>query len=397
MLRQIAYLSSSSVDLQARPPHAQKLKPGKSFGEYTSRISIIRFPDEPRPDWLPEDPKPGFSTLETSGGKVRVFAYPVGGGRTILVAQPTRARDELTMNSALFALVPLLLLLPGLVWLTLKIVRAQLSPISRLAAHLDAQPAEHPQPLPDRGFPSEITPFVEAINRLLQRINKLMSEQRRFVADAAHELRTPLTALALQVVNLKQAESLDSMRERAAPLEAGIERARKLTEQLLNMARIQSETIELVSVDVSALVRELIAEFLPLAEEKRIDLGLDEERPLSMLAAPETLRRLLRSILENAVKYTPSDGEVTIRLAADDWAATIEIIDNGPGIPTTERERVFDAFYRAPGQTVEGSGLGLAIAREASSKLGGTLTLSDPLSGQGLVVRYQHHRTTAAI
>lgn len=203
---------------------------------------------------------------------MRVF---VRGGqlesRTIVV-QPTEVRDEIAINSALRTLVPLLLLLPILAWLILRIVRSELAPITLLSKSLDEQPADRPQPIADDGLPDEITPFVHAINRLLDRVNLLMGQQRRFIADAAHELRSPLTALSVQAENLMHAGSLDAMRERVIPLQEGIERARQLTEQLLSLARMQAGTSENYEINVSAMARELIAECLPLAESKHIDL-----------------------------------------------------------------------------------------------------------------------------
>ena len=142
------------------------------------------------------------------------------------------------------------------------------------------------------------------------------------------------------------------------PLQAGVDRARKLTEQLLSLARLQSEAQTRVNVDVPALVRDLLADFRPVAERKRIDLGLDEQARFNLLNSPESLRLILGNALDNALKYTPEGGEVTIRLARAQGTAIIEVIDNGPGIPASERDHVFNAFYRMEGARGEGSGPG---------------------------------------
>ena len=219
-----------------------------------------------------------------------------------------------------------------------------------------------------------------------------MSQQRRFIADAAHELRSPLTALSLQAQNLKNADSLEAVRERALPLQEGIERARQLTEQLLSLARTQSGENVNSEINVSAMARELIAEYLPLAEPKRIDLGIEEIGLLSLYAEPESLRVILKNALENAIKYTQQGGKVTLRLLSENDSAIIEIVDNGPGIPDSERDRVFDPFYRIQDTDVKGSGLGLTIAREAAIRLGGTVSLHERQEGGGLVLRYQQTR-----
>jgi two-component system OmpR family sensor kinase len=397
ILRQIAVLAAHSsrtppagADVAMQPPARLKLK------DTETRISVIRLPGDPRPDWLTANLAVGFHTLEAGGEPARVFVLTDPPGGTTVVAQPTETRDEIALNSALHTLLPLVLLLPVMAWLIVRIVRRELAPVSRLAAHLDAQPAERPHPLSVRGVPEEIVPFVQAINRLLERVSDLVEQQRRFITDAAHEIRSPLTALSVQAQNLQQAASPEAMHERFAPLQAGIERARKLTEQLLRLARIQAGTEPTVDVDVSALARELIGEYLPLAEAKGIDVGLDERVALTIDAAPDNLRLVITNGLENALKYVPAGGEVTIRLDATDLYAIIDIVDNGPGIPEAERARVLDPFYRTPGTRGEGSGLGLTIAREAAGRLGGNLDLLDRPEGSGLVVRYRQRRAATA-
>ena len=162
-----------------------------------------------------------------------------------------------------------------------------------------------------------------------------------------------------------------------------------MTEQLLSLARTQAGTESDSAVNVSVMARELIAEYLPLAEAKRIDLGLDEIEPLVLRAEPDVLRLILKNALENALKYTQEGGEVTLRLLSRDKEALIEVVDNGQGIPVSERERIFDSFYRIPGVSGEGSGLGLAIAREAANRLGGTVSVHERLEVRGLVFRYR--------
>lgn len=388
MLRQFAVLNDR-VAIQVAPSNGTR---NIVFNDPESRILIIHLPGNPRPDWLSKDLEPGFHTLDASGDRLRIFIHEPDTGTRTVVAQSTDARDEIAVNSALRTLIPLLLLLPLLAWLIVRIVRRELSPIARLSRSLDAQSADRPAVIADDGLPDEIAPFVQAINRLLERVIQLMAQQRRFIADAAHELRSPLTALSVQAQNLHRAESLEVMQTRVEPLRAGIERARHLTEQLLNLARTQAGGSTEATVDVSALARELIAQYLPAAEAKGIDLGLDENAQFSLRASAETLRLILSNALSNALKYVPDGGQVTVRLLTEDETGVIEVIDNGPGIPKAERERVFDAFYRLPGTTGSGSGLGLSIAREAASRLGGTVSLYERHYGAGLVFRYRQRQ-----
>lgn len=385
-LRQVAALS-----VGGGPEVQRLLAASKSIRDPESRIQVIRLPQDPKPDWLPENIAMGFHTLEgpSDQGAQRILVRGGEDNHRIVVIQSTQSRDEIARDSALRTLIPLLILLPLLVGLTAKIVRRELATIRRLSDRLDAQPADQPAPLPESDLPDEIAPFVQAINRLLNRVNQMIAEQRRFIADAAHELRTPLTALSLQAQNIGQAETPEAMRERLLPLQAGIERARKLTIQLLSLARMQAATANPVSVDSAQLARELIAEFLPQAERKGIDLGLEESARLVLHSDEETLRLVLRNALENALKYTQQGGEVTLKVAQVGKEAVFEVVDNGPGIPGQEREQVFSAFYRMLGSEEEGSGLGLAIAKEAAGRLGGEIDLLDNPTGKGLVFRYK--------
>jgi two-component system, OmpR family, sensor kinase len=388
-LRQIATLAAGTTVDSASSNTQRQERSDKVISDPESRLVVIHLPGDSRPAWLASDLPPGFHTLNVGAERLRIFVRDGRPGERTVVAQPTDARDEIAINSALRTLIPLLLLLPVLAWLIVRIVRRELAPITQLSSSLDEQPAARPQPIADDGLPDEITPFVHAINRLLERVNLLMEQQRRFIADAAHELRSPLTALSVQAQNLRQAGSLEAMHERVIPLRKGIERARQLTEQLLNLARTQAGTSGETLVNVSAMARELIAEYLPLAEAKRIDLGLEEFAPLSVRVSPEVLRLIFKNALENALKYTPDGGEVTLRLFSESDGIVIEVVDNGPGIPVSEREHVFDAFYRMPAAAGEGSGLGLTIARESSIRLGGTVSLHERQEGPGLVFRYR--------
>lgn len=385
MLRQIALLSGGNSAVASTLQQSDMNNDGITDPE--SRVTIYRLPNDTVPAWIKRDLPSGLHTLNAGGEQMRVF---VSGGlvRTVVV-QRTDARDEIAINSALRTLIPLLLLLPMLIWLIVRIVRSQLAPITRLAKSLDEQSAHYPCTLQHAGLPQEIIPFVHAINRLLERVSQLMGQQRRFIADAAHELRSPLTALSIQAQNLIHADSLEGMRERVPPLRDGIERARQLTEQLLNLARTQAGSNGDSTVNVSTMARELIAEYLPLAEARRLDLGLDEIAPLSLRTQPEALRLILRNALENAIKYTQEGGEVTLRLCTEGNDVLIEVVDNGPGIAISEHECVFDPFYRISGACGEGSGLGLAIAREAANRLGGTVGVHERQECCGLVFQYR--------
>lgn len=389
ILRQTALLATQNTGISARIDARDKNRAEVALGDPESRISVIRLPDDPRPVWLKGDLSSGFHTLEAGDEHLRLFVQRSASGKTTIVAQSTDTRDEISIHSALRTLIPLLMLLPVMVWLIVRIVRSELTPVNDMASHLDAQRADRPLPLSDERVPNEIMPFVHAINHLLKRVSDLMTQQRRFIADAAHELRSPLTALTLQAQNLKHADAMNPLEDRIEALQSGIERARLLTEQLLNLARIQVTPEDNQVVEVSSLARELIADHLPLAETKGIDLGLEDIDALRLRGSPATLSLILKNALDNAIKHTPSGGQVTLKLYRSGAQGMIEIIDTGPGIPVAEHKRVFDPFYRLVDAPGSGSGLGLTIAAEAASNLGGEIHLRTHPDHRGLTFRYQ--------
>jgi two-component system OmpR family sensor kinase len=379
-LRQIATLAAVP---SGSPP---ALQPDMA-ADPDSRVLVVPLSGASRPAWLPADLAPGYHTIPGSREPMRVYVRGAAGGR-IAVAQSTEVRRESALSSAAITLLPLLALLPLLVWLARRITRTELAPLRRLAASVDAQLAERPEPLPSDNVPVEAAFFVEAINRLLVRVNELIAAQRRFVADAAHELRSPLTALAVQAGNLAQAQSSADLHQRIDALKAGIERAGHLTEQLLDLARLQAADGDKQLVDLSGMARELIAECLPLAEQRNIDIGMEETDVLTVSADPASLRLIIKNALDNAVRYTPAGGQVTLRLAKQGEECLIEVVDTGPGIPPSERSRIFAPFYRGADASGPGSGLGLAIARDAAERCGGSISVEARADPPGTVFRY---------
>jgi two-component system OmpR family sensor kinase len=356
-----------------------------------SRLIVVREPPGDVPEWVPKELGAGFHTIGRGQERMRVFVRQISSDERVVVAQPIDLRDDVAFNSALPTFVPLFLLLPLLLLLTVSIVRGEFVRVRRLADAVDRSPPDQLEPLPGADVPQELRSFVAAINRLMMRINHLVEQQRRFTADAAHELRSPFTALALQAKNVEKADSLHAVRERMVPLKSGIHRAHRVVEQLLSLARTQTES-QRERVDVSRLTRELIEHYQPLALQRGIDLGLEERERVEVIANANALTLILKNALDNALTYTPAQGEVTVRLFGEDGEAIVEVVDSGPGILAEERDRVFAPFYRIPGSPGDGSGLGLAIARDAAIRLGGDIRLSDRSGRSGLLFQYRQQR-----
>lgn len=339
---------------------------------------------------LPTTLAEGFQTSESQGVPWRLFVLTLASGKRIATGQMTAVRNETARDSGLRTMIPMLLLVPSLALLVSWIIRRSLAPVTVLSTQLDRRDDGNLHPIPETDIPAEIKPFVGAINRLMQRLDLALSQQRRFIADAAHELRSPLTALTVQAENLEQTSMLPAeTKTRIQQLKAGLERAAKLLEQLLNLARSQSSVAPDQDVRVDELVRQVVEEYLPFALSKQIDFGCKRFEATVVVAAPEDLRMLVRNAIDNALRYTPQGGTVDVSIYQENAQTVFIVEDSGPGIQADEKERIFEPFYRVMGSGETGSGLGLAIVRSIADRLGGTLELSNRVGCQGAQFSYR--------
>lgn len=334
---------------------------------------------------LPAGLPDGLDTYTAEGHSWRMLLTHVADGRRIVVAQQTERRDDIAQDSALAALVPLVVLLPVLLLLVRVVIRNTLRPIAQASHRLDKLDRHGGIPqvnVPAGEMPDEVRPFVSSINALLGRLAEALEQQRRFVADAAHELRSPITALTVQAENLGHAEMSPEARKRFVPLREGLSRSRALLEQLLSLARVQARTeMPQQAVALHEVVREVVADLLSLAEARGVDLGVARLDPVQLTGTRVDVRTLVRNAVDNAVRYTPAGGRVDISVFDEAGSAVLRVDDSGPGIAPDQRERVFDAFYRLVGTQETGSGLGLSIARGIAQRLGGQITLGDAPAG----------------
>lgn len=331
----------------------------------------------------------GLSTGETQAGRWRVFGVEAE-GRVIQVAQPMDVREQRAARMALRTIAPFAVLVPALVLLVAWIVRRVVRPVQSFA---DALRARHPDdltPVPIADLPDEVRPVAMSVNDLLARLRDALERERLFIAEAAHELRTPLTALSLQVQSLAADGSAAGQRSAVQSLQSGVARATRLVEQLLAVAREESSGVrEHLPLQLDELARQTVADFVPLAEAASIDLGIDRSMPVRVAGEEESLRTLLRNLLDNAIRYTPAGGRVDVGLAlrdGDPLAAELTVTDTGPGIPQAQRSRVFGRFHRVPGTTVTGSGLGLSLVQSVARGHGGQVALEDGPGWVGLRV-----------
>jgi two-component system OmpR family sensor kinase len=331
---------------------------------------------------MPERSQLGFSNLVTSQGEWRVFGLE-STNQTVQVAQPLSVRRDLATRLALRTLTPILVLLPLvalLIWIT---VGRGLAPLLVLTRDLRGRRPGSLAPLPTSPLQEELQPMVGALNDLLARLERAMQGQRNFVADAAHELRTPLAALRLQAQNAVLAPTEHERAESLARLQAGIERAAHLVQQLLTLARQEpgEQARPFAPVDLAALARQAIADAAQLAAASQVDIGLLHVDPVSVQGDAEGLLTLLSNLLGNAIRYTPAQGKIDVSVRAAQQGALLEVLDTGPGISEAERSRVFDRFYRGAAAAASGSGLGLAIVKSIADAHGARVTLDARADG----------------
>ena len=331
----------------------------------------------------------GLSTVDTSEGRWRVFGVQTR-GHIIQVAQPLRIRGQRAAAFALRTLLPFGVLAPMLAIAIWFAVGFALRPLEDLGAKVRARAPGELTPLPDHGLPQEVQPLVSSLNELLQRLDGVLQRERAFIADAAHELRTPLTAVRLQAQTLERAETPEERVSAQHNLVAGVQRASRLVEQLLSLARLEprAQPAPAAAVDLAQLARDAVADLIPLADEREIDIGMAETTAAQVHGDADALRILVRNLVDNAIRYTPRGGRVDLSVTSPDGVngAQLRVSDTGAGIPAPERERVFDRFYRSPGSPGTGSGLGLAIVRTIADAHGAGVELGEGPDGKGLSV-----------
>ncbi|MGZ5237557.1 MAG: ATP-binding protein [Caldimonas sp.] len=332
----------------------------------------------------------GLATLNVEGRAWRTYSVATR-DRVIQIAQPVEIRERLAARAAWRSILPLLLMAPLAALVVWWLAAQNLAPLDRLAGEVRSRDAQSLAPLAVGGLPDEVAPLAGALNALLDRLRLSLDAQRAFVADAAHELRSPLTALKLQLELLRRAGD-DAERAAARDaIAAGIERATRLVEQLLALARSEPGAAPAVieRVDLAEIARRAVAETVAFAASRRVEFELVAEAPAFVEGDPVALGLLVRNLADNAARYSPQGSRVEVAVSSDEAAVSLIVDDAGPGIPEAERQRVFDRFYRRPQAGESGSGLGLAIVKSVAAMHGASVGLErSPQGGLRAIVRF---------
>lgn len=319
----------------------------------------------------------GFADVTQNGVSYRVFSVqtPL---QTIQIAQNMNDRLARARALAVRAVLPLALIAPLLMLTLWWLINRSLRPLERTRREVAARAADDLTALPDDGLPEEILPLVQEINLLFGRLKASFDSQRAFVANAAHELRSPLTVLKLQAQSLARSGDLQAQQQAVARLNHGVDRAIRLMQQLLLLARHESvqEPAAHQRLDLCGLARQAIDEVRALARERAVAVSGGSGAPVWIDGDQDSLLILLRNLLDNAVKYTPHGGRVQVDACMRGMRPVLTVEDSGPGVAEDERERVFGRFARGAGIEAPGSGLGLSIARAIAQRHGASLTLA---------------------
>ncbi|MCA1325283.1 sensor histidine kinase [Herbaspirillum sp. alder98] len=304
---------------------------------------------------------------------------------TVQVGETLEKRAQLANEIIKGVILPQFIILPvalALVWFALS---RGLSPLSELQERIRDRRPDDLSPIDSGQVPEEISPLVRSLNDMLARLSQTIAIQKRFIADAAHQMKTPLAGMRMQSeLALRQDDQVD-VRRSLEQLAKSSESATRLVNQLLSLARAenqQSQAGGMAPLELSELVRTVVQDWVPASFTRRIDLGFEQPgHPIMIVGNALMLRELLSNLLDNALHYTPHDGNgsVTVRARVDEGGglAILEIEDNGPGIALAERQHVFERFYRVLGTPSTGSGLGLAIVREIAQQHQATVDIVD--------------------
>jgi two-component system sensor histidine kinase TctE len=281
-----------------------------------------------------------------------------------------------------------------LVWVGIQL---GLRPVKRLRDEIAQRSPLDLRPIVESSVPREISPVVVTLNRLFATLRAAGQSQQQFIANTAHQLRTPITGMQAQLDLLAAEPKAEPVKDRLLTLQESIRQLARAANQLLTLARADPAAniaIKNQPVDLNTLVGEVVAKFFDRALQSDIDLGV-ELQAVSIVADPSLLDDLLSNLVDNALKYTPAGGSVTVRAGIEHGRPFLSVEDSGPGIPEAERQRVRQRFYRLPNSPGHGSGLGLAIVDEIARLYGAAVTIGSGVNGRGTRVVLQFAETVS--
>jgi signal transduction histidine kinase len=336
------------------------------------------------------DAKPGFGWRTLGGEHWRTYvAWDSNRYLQIQVGEPSSHRKEISWRFAykllMFALLILPLMAAGIWWAVNRVFKA----LQESANQVSQRTPNDLQKMSLDGAPNEVHPLLHAINRLFERVSRTLEHEQRFTADAAHELRTPLAAIKTNLQVIQRARNDAERDEFIVGLGVSVDRATRLVEQLMTLARLDPQyeaNHALEKKDLSALLTAQLPTLYDQAGKqlRHFDATLE---PARCLVHQASFLILLRNLIDNALRYTPEGGRVHLSCQVRQQQVCLSIADSGPGIAIEMRTRVFDRFFRLSDAGKSGSGLGLSIVKRIAEAHHATIELTDGIDGTGLTVQ----------
>lgn len=338
-----------------------------------------------------------YDNVNFDGDKIRVATYylPLKGTSArgialVQVGETMSKREQMADEIIIAMLVPLLLIVGLVIFLIWKGVGRGLAPLDALRQEISNRSYRDLSSLDTADSPKEVQPMLRAMNDLMQRLGETIAQQQRFVADASHQLRTPLAGLKTQAELALRETDMEKIRYALQQIQTSSGRLSHLISQLLMLARVEPESGSsptMKPLALEALARATTTDWVSIALAKNIDLGFEAPpQPILILGDTVLLGELLGNLLDNAIRYAPHGGKVTVKVHEENSRPLLTVEDNGPGISEAEREQVFERFHRILGSGEEGCGLGLAIVHEIAQRHDAEVTLSSGEMGKGTCV-----------
>ena len=367
-------------------------------------LAEIGSPGLPMPDHLLRPGEPHFYEAPYHGEALRIAVLtrdmdpplPGGHGRLIVQVAEDLETRQVFLNAVLRRSIQRDLV--GIAISVLVLVAGviiALRPLGRLRDELERRKTDDLRPIEVSELPYEVQPMVQALNRHVERHATQAQVQRQFLDDASHQLRTPLSVLRMQVGYALRESDPAEMRAALSAMQQGLDRAERMTNQMLALARardasVMRDGLRFETVDMAALAHDVSRNLLPAARDKQLDFGIEASDAQCWVHGVEwMLREALMNLVDNAIRYSPELGTVTIRVGADEQGCVVEVLDNGPGMSEEDIARAGVRFRRGQaGKKRPGAGLGLAIVRTISELHGASLRLGSEGSGTGLHVTW---------
>ena len=350
----------------------------------TNGKTIAGTPGLPRPT---SNERSNYYDAEFSGQDVRaasLYAERDGAGFTVIVAETLVKRDKLIREILLAMLVPELLLVAMTIMVMRYAIRHGLGGISQVREELVKRSQADMRPVPLDTVPMELRPLITDTNDLIERLAKSLERHRHLIADASHQLRTPIAALRAEAESALRSDDPHAAIVRIA---ANTRQLSRLAHNVLMLNRLEAGSMQAAQqVELQGLISHAAERWLPLARERDIDLGF-ALMPAWVSGEPIWIEELVNNLVDNALRYTPRGGTVTVKCGLEDDHVWLSVEDSGPGIPKSERDRIFERFYRSHPEQGDGSGLGLAIVREVANRHRGQVDVGESVESGGALIR----------